>query len=117
MPEVLPYLRGKKIFRMADGALGAANSPETLGQREFFIDPKPEVPGRGRRRVAGTTLFPPPSVAKRMEFADPSLGWSPAVAKAMFDAGLATEFSLAKVIAGIGPRRQPGKQDCLARGP
>ncbi len=102
MPGVLPHLRGKKIFRIAEGALGAANSPENLGQREFFISPESETPSRRPRRVAGTALFPPPSVAKRMEFADPSLGWTPPVAKAIFEAGLATEFSLAKVISGIG---------------
>jgi hypothetical protein len=102
MPAVLPHLRGKKIFRTGEGVLGAANSSETLGQREFFISPEPEAVGRRRRKVAGTALFPPPSVAKRMEFADASLQWSPTVAKAMFDAGLATEYSLARVIAGIG---------------
>lgn len=102
MPAVLPHLRGRKIFRMAEGVLGAANSLPRLGQREFFISPQPESSGRQRRRVGGTTLFPPPSIAKRMDFADPTLGWSPAVARAMFEAGLATEYSLSKVIAGIG---------------
>ncbi|RVA44273.1 ATP-binding protein, partial [Mesorhizobium sp. M7A.F.Ca.US.001.01.1.1] len=101
MDAVLPHLRGAEIFRVADGVLAAANSPEMSGQRELFISPDPDAPGR-RRRLSGTTLFPPPSVAKRMEFADPGLRWSPAVAKAMFDAGLATEYSLAKVVSGMG---------------
>ncbi len=102
MPEVLPHLRGKRIFRVSDGTLSAANSPQTLSQREFYISPESETSGRRRKRLSGTRLFPPPSVARRMEFADPSLDWSPTVAKAMFDAGLATEYSLAKVISGIG---------------
>jgi len=102
IPDVLPHLRGKKIFRTAEGSLTDANSPERLTQRELFISPEPEKVRGRRQRLAGTALFPPASVAKRMEFADPSLNWSPAVAKAMFVAGLATEYSLSKVVAGIG---------------
>ncbi|CAN7678793.1 ATP-binding protein [Pseudomonas sp. LjRoot263] len=99
MPGVLAKLGGAKIFRLAEGELGSANRPGTVAERELFISPEHEPRGR-RRRLAGT--FPPASVAKQMDFADPALYWSPVVAKAMFAAGLATEYSLAKVIGSMG---------------
>lgn len=98
----LPQLRGKAVFRLEDGSLGAANSPETLGERELFISADPENATRRRKRVTGTTLFPPKSVAQRMLFADPLLSWPSAVTSAFVDAGLATEFSLPRVIGGLG---------------
>ena len=39
------------------------------------------------------------SIAKKMVFADPGLVWPPNVAKAFFDAQLATEYSLPRVLA------------------
>ncbi|MET2830887.1 ATP-binding protein [Mesorhizobium shangrilense] len=114
---VLPHLRGTTIFVNEAGKLVAANSPETLAQREFYIRPAlSSVAGRRIRKVAGTASFPPNSVAKNMEFADPALLWPVIVTKAFFDAGLATEFSLPKVIEGIGrfSGQRPTKQVLLA---
>jgi hypothetical protein len=102
MPDVLPHLCGTRIFRLTDGSLGDANSPETPDQRELFISPEAESGARTRRRLAGTTLFPPGSVTQRMVFVDTALAWSPTVANAMFTAGLATEYSLSKVLSGMG---------------
>jgi hypothetical protein len=115
MTSVLPHLRGTNIFLTETGALAAANSPETLDKRELFINAAQKRLGRRRRRVAGTVSLPPSSVAKHMEFADPALVWQPHVTKAFFDAGLATEFSLPRVIEGIARlgRRQT-KQVSLA---
>lgn len=100
--SALPHMRGAAIFRLEDGSLGAANSPETLGQRELFISADPDNATRRRKRLAGTTLFPPRSVAQRMHFADPLLSWPAAVTAAFVSAGLATEYSLPKVVAGMG---------------
>jgi hypothetical protein len=112
----LPYLRGKEIFRLEDGSLGAANSPETLGERELYISADPENATRRRKRLAGTTLFPPKSVAKRMLFADPLLSWPAAVTSVFVTAGLATEFSLPRVIAGMGRLlgKRPTRQTAIA---
>ena len=76
VPLALPHMRGMAIFRLEDGSLGAANSPETLDQRELFISADPENATRRRKRLAGTALFPPRSVAQRMHFADPLLSWA-----------------------------------------
>ena len=112
----LAHMRGKTIFRLEDGSLGAANSPETLGERELYISADPENAIRRRKRVAGTTMFPPKSVAQRMLFADPLLSWPAGVTSAFVGAGLATEFSLPRVIAGMGRLlgKRPTRQTALA---
>ncbi|WP_342251247.1 ATP-binding protein [Sphingomonas sp. OTU376] len=112
----LPHMRGKAIFRLEDGTLGAANSPETLGERELFISSDPENATRRRKRLAGTTLFPPKSVAQRMQFADPLLSWPQPVTAEFVNAGLATEYSLPRVIAGMGRLlgKRPKRQTALA---
>lgn len=103
LTDALPHLRGTTIFLNEAGKLVPANSPETLAEREFYIRPAlGTANGRRTRKVAGTASFPPNSVAKNMEFADPSLLWPTDVTEAFFGAGLATEFSLPKVIEGIG---------------
>ncbi len=115
--DVLPHLRGTAIFLNEAGKLVAANSPTTLAEREFYIRPAlTSAAGRRTRKVAGTASFPPNSVAKNMEFADPSLLWPADVTRAFFDAGLATEFSLPRVIEGIGrfSGKRPTKQVLLA---
>lgn len=116
LPSALPHMRAKPIFRLGDGSLGAANSPETLGERELYISTDPENATRQRKRVAGTTMFPPKSVAQRMLFADPLLSWPAAVTSAFVSAGLATEFSLPRVIAGLGRLlgKRPTRQTALA---
>lgn len=116
LPSALPHMRGKVIFRLADGGLGAANSADTLGERELYISTDPENATRQRKRVAGTTMFPPKSVAQRMLFADPLLSWPAAVTSAFVSAGLATEFSLPRVIAGMGRLlgKRPTRQTALA---
>ncbi len=105
-------MRGKAIFRLEDGSLGAANSPETLGERELYISADPENATRSRKRLAGMTLFPPKSVAQRMQFADPLLSWPQPVTAAFVGAGLATEYSLPRVIASMG--RLLGKRPARA---
>jgi hypothetical protein len=113
--DALPYLRRKAIFRLEDGSLGEANSPETLGERELYISADPENATRRRKRMAGTTLFPPKGVAQRMQFADPMLSWPQPVTSAFISAGPATEYSLPRVIAGMGRLlgRRPTKQTML----
>ena len=101
MQAALPHLQGQRIFRQENGTLAAANAPNTLEQSELFISPNPEHALRSRKRLAGTSLFPPASIARKMVFADPTLAWPPAVTKALFAAGLATEYSLPKVISGM----------------
>lgn len=112
----LPHLKGALIFRLEDGSLGAANSPETLGERELYISADPDNATRRRKRLAGTTLFPPKGVAQRMQFADPLLSWPPSVTSAFVGAGLATEYSLPRVIAGMGRLlgKRPSRQTALA---
>ena len=114
--SALPHMRGKTIFRLEDGALGGANSLETLDERELFISSDPENAIRRRKRLAGTTLFPPKSVAQRMLFADPLLSWPQPVTSAFVSAGLATEYSLPRVIAGMGRLlgKRPKRQTALA---
>ncbi|MGR9161916.1 ATP-binding protein [Rhizobium leguminosarum] len=115
MTSVLPHLRGTSIFLTETGALAAANSPEMLEKRELFINATPGQAGRRRRKVAGTVSLPPSSVTKNMEFADPALAWQPHVTKAFFDVGLATEFSLPRIIERIGRLgRRRTKQVSLA---
>lgn len=116
LPSVLPHLRGSGIFRLDDGRIEAANSPATIAERELFISPDPENATRSRKRLAGTTLFPPKSIAQRMLFADPALTWPPNVTSAFVNAGLATEYSLPKVIAGMGRLlgKRPSRQTALA---
>jgi hypothetical protein len=116
LPSALPHMHGMSIFRLEDGSLGAANSPETLDERELFISADPDNATRRRKRLAGTSLFPPRSVAQRMYFADPVLSWPPAVTAAFVDAGLASEFSLPRVIAGMGRLlgKRPSRQTATA---
>jgi hypothetical protein len=101
-PAVLSYLRGTEIFRLADGSCGRANSQDTSEESELFINPVPEQLQRRRKRLSGTALFPPDSIAKRMIFADPDLNWPPAVTNAFFEAQLATEYSLPRVLSKMG---------------
>lgn len=112
----LPHLKGAVIFRLEDGSLGAANAPDNLGERELFISADPEHATRQRKRLAGTSLFPPKAVAKRMQFADPALFWPQAVTAAFVSAGLATDYSLPRVIAGMGRLlgKRPARQTALA---
>lgn len=116
LPAILPHLRGTAIFRLDDGRLAEANSPTTITERELFISPDPDNATRSRKRLTGTTLFPPKSIAQRMLFADPTLNWGPNVSVAFFKAGLATEYSLPRVIAGMGRLlgKRPSKQTVLA---
>jgi hypothetical protein len=102
LSSALPLLKGVAIFRLDDGRIAEANSPTTIEARELFISPDPENAVRTRKRLAGTSLFPPKSIAQRMLFADPALTWSPNVTGAFFKAGLATEYSLPKVISRMG---------------
>ena len=89
LTSALPHLKGAAIFRLEDGRIAEANSPSTIAERELFISPDPENATRTRKRLAGTTLFPPKSIAQRMFFADPTLTWRPSVTSALFNAGLA----------------------------
>ena len=99
MPSVLPHLKGTPIFRMEDGRLAKANSGDRTEEQELFISPPAEGVARRRQRLGGTTLFPPDSIAKKMVFADPNLVWPLDITKAFFDAQLATEYSLPRVLA------------------
>lgn len=112
----LAGMRGKPIFRLEDGELGNANSPETLSEREVFIDANVDAsvsPKKGRR---ASLPFPPKSIAKRMHFADPTLRWPPSVTKALVSAGLASEFNISRVIAGLGrlQGKRPMRQVAIA---
>ncbi|MBB4326556.1 sacsin N-terminal ATP-binding-like domain-containing protein [Rhizobium leguminosarum] len=115
-PAALAGMRGKPIFRLEDGELGNANSQETLFDREVFIDPDTDTSGSNKRSRKASTRFPPKSIAKRMHFADPSLRWPPAVTKALVAAGLATEFNVTRVIAGLGrlQGKRPMRQVAIA---
>lgn len=99
MPAVLPHLAGKAIFRSSTGRLAAANSEGEAGR--FFIGVA-HRPGRRRRRMADADVYPPPSVTQNMTFGDPAISWPHDVARAFFEAGLASEFSLVKVLAELG---------------
>ena len=102
LSSALPLLKGAAIFRSDSGQIAEANSPTTIATRELFISPDPENATRTRKRLSGTSLFPPKSIARRMTFADPALSWSHNVTNAFFKAGLASEYSLPKVISGMG---------------
>lgn len=112
----LPHLKGAVIFRLEDGTLGAANAPDTLSERELFISADPDHATRRRKRLAGTGLFPPKAVAKRMQFADPALSWPQTVTAAFVGGGLATDYSLPRVIAGMGRLlgKRPSRQTAFA---
>ncbi|OAB13032.1 hypothetical protein AQ779_23520 [Burkholderia pseudomallei] len=97
MPEILPHLRGRAIFRMADGKVVAASE-----KYEVFISPTAEDATKQRKRLSGTALFPPDSIAKNMLFADPALKWHPAVTKVLFEAQLAVEYNLPRVLLLMG---------------
>lgn len=97
MSEVLPHLRGRAIFRLADGKIAAASE-----KYELFICPTTDDATKQRKRLSGTALFPPDSIAKNMLFADPALVWQPAVTKALFEAQLAVEYNLPRVLSRIG---------------
>lgn len=115
-PATLAGMRGKLIFRLENGELGNANSPETLFEREVFIDPDTDISVSNKRSRKASTRFPPKSIAKRMHFADPSLRWPPAVTKTLIAAGLATEFNVTRVIAGLGrlQGKRPMRQVAIA---
>src|SRR5271170_743549 len=66
MPSILHHLRGRHIFRMADGKLAAANSSDASEGYELFISPSTQIVARRRQRLTGTALFPPESIAKKM---------------------------------------------------
>ncbi len=116
MPVILHHLYGRHIFRMADGKLAAANASDAPQEHELFISPSTQVLTRRRQRLAGTALFPPESIAKKMVFADPALSWQPAVTKAFFDAQLATEYSLPRVLSRMGRLlgRRPKRPSIIA---
>jgi len=98
MPSVLPQLAGQAIFRSSTGRLAEANSEDKAGR--FFIGVA-HAPGRRRRRMADADVYPPSSVTQNMTFCDPAISWPQDVAKAFFDAELASEFSLVKVLAEL----------------
>jgi hypothetical protein len=99
MDGVLPHLAGKAIFRSSTGRLAEANSEESAGR--FYIGVAHST-GRRRRRMADADVYPPPSVTQNMTFGDSGISWPENVAKAFFEAELASEFSLVKVLAELG---------------
>lgn len=115
-PGVLPHLRGKKIFRLADGTLARANGEDAADESELFINPVAEQVRRRRKRLSGTALFPPESISKKMVFADPDLTWPPTVTKPFFDTQLATEYSLPRVLSKVGKLlgRRPRQASIIA---
>jgi hypothetical protein len=97
VPGLLPLLGGKKIFPATDGKLAAGNG-SAVGRRELFIDGSALARPNRRRRLAGSGLMPPESIAKQMAFVDERLIWEPATLKAYLKAKLLAEYDLPRVL-------------------
>jgi hypothetical protein len=118
--EVLAHLKGQPIFRSEARKLVAAEGGTLADGRptQFFInsDAGGGDRGRRRRRLDDAGVFPPSSITKDMEFADPTIVWPAEVVSAFVESGLASEFRLVKVVERIGELLgpKPRKRDALA---
>ena len=118
--DVLPFLKGQRVFRNEGRRVVSAEGGTLEDGRstQFFINA--ELGGssrtRKRKRLDDASLFPPSSITKGMEFADPTLAWPADVVSAFVKHGLASEFKLVKVISKIGELlgAKPKKRDALA---
>ncbi|KAE8760822.1 hypothetical protein FSO04_06240 [Paraburkholderia madseniana] len=117
-PDILALLKGQPIFRnesrrivRAEGGLSDDGRPV-----QFFINADPTRTTRKKKRLEDTGVFPPSSITKGMEFADPTLAWPPEVVAAFVNAGLASEFRLVQVVSrigtllGAGPRQRDARE-------
>ena len=113
LPDALPHLRGQRIFRLEDGSLAPANSQDSDGY-ELFVSVGQET--RRRTRIGSTTRVPPSSIVKKMRFADPQLHWPATTAGPFFQAQLATEYNLPRVMAKLGRLmgRKPKRATAIA---
>jgi hypothetical protein len=118
--EVLPLLKGELIFRNEARKLVRAEGGVLENGRptQFFINAETGSADRARRRkrLDDVGVFPPSSITKGMEFADPTLSWPSDVVSAFVKAGLASQFKLIKVISRLGELLgpKPKKRDALA---
>jgi hypothetical protein len=118
--DILSLLKGALIFRNeARKLVRAEGGTSEVGRPTQFVI-NVEVAGSGRarkrRRLDDTSQYPPSSITKGMEFADPTLAWPAELVSKLVRAGLASEFRLIQVVSKIGqllgPR--PKKRDALA---
>jgi len=101
MPDILGHLVGKPIFRDDEGRLLHANGGANAA-REVFISPAHDGPQPARSRPLARASMPPGRMASRLVLADPTLSWPREVVVAFVAKGLATEYSLARLLARAG---------------
>ena len=114
LERVLPLLKGMPFFRNEAGKLVTANGGP-VGTSEFFIHANADGTNR-RRKLADVALFPPASITKGLEFADPAVAWPRDAVAAFVKHGLASEFNLPHVLGRIGRLlgSKPRKRDASA---
>lgn len=100
LTDTLPHLKGAAIFRDEEGKLSPADGGPGGGR--VYIHPDADLGGGKRRRLVDVKLFPPRSLLKDVRFADPALTWPARVTNALVGAGLASQFSLVRVLGDIG---------------